>query len=157
MKTKHFLIAFALMLGSLSTNAQDYVNSVGVRAGLSQGLTFKHFMTTNDAVEGLLATRWGGFNLTGLYERHTAPFDVDRLYFFYGAGAHLGVWNGDVTPWFDDNTSHVVIGIDGILGLEYVFSEVPFNVALDWKPGFNLIGYTGFWGDELALSLRFMF
>lgn len=142
---------------SLSGFSQDYLNSVGVRGGLSSGLTFKRFLSTTDAAEGILTMRWGGFNVTGLYERHTDPFDVDRLYFVYGAGAHIGFWDGDYNPWFDDNNSYTVLGIDGIVGLEYVLREIPFNVSLDWKPGFNLIGSTNFWGDELALSFRYIF
>ncbi len=143
----------------LSTNAkaQDYQNAVGVRLGLSQGITYKHFLTITDAAEGLLTVRWGGFDITGLYERHLGAFDVEGLYFYYGGGAHLGIWNGDINPWFHDTRSHTVIGIDGVVGLEYVFSQIPFNAAVDWKPGINLIGYTGFWGDELALSFRFVF
>jgi hypothetical protein len=137
--------------------AQDYNRSVGLRAGLSQGITYKQFLNRQDAAEGILSIRWGGFNITGLYERHTGAFDVDGLYFYYGAGGHIGFWDGYNHPWFNDNDSHTVIGIDGIIGLEFVFNEIPFNVSLDWKPGINLIGSTKFWGDELALSFRFMF
>lgn len=152
MKKLVFLLLF--ITTGLFSQAQDYENAVGLRFGLSNGITFKHFITTNDAVEGLLSTRWGGFNITGLFERHTTAFDTDGLYFYYGGGAHLGSFNN---TWFNDNISHIVIGVDGILGLEYVFKEVPLNASLDWKPGFNLIGYTGFWGDELALSVRYTF
>jgi len=157
MKGKLIIISVFAILLSSNLKAQDYVNSIGVRAGLSQGITFKHFMSTTDALEGILAVRWGGFNVTGLYERHTNAFDVNSLYFYYGAGAHVGFWDGSSSPWFNDNNSYTVIGIDGIIGLEYVFSDIPFNIGLDWKPGFNLVGYTGFWGDELALSFRYMF
>lgn len=153
-----FICMIALAFGlSLSAKSQDYLDAVGVRLGLSQGITYKHFISTTDAAEGILSMRWSGFNITGLYERHMDAFDVPRLYFYYGAGAHVGVWNGDYNPWFNDNTAHTVIGIDGVAGLEYVFDEIPFNVSLDWKPALNLIGYAGFWGDELALSFRFMF
>lgn len=155
LKALLFLIAFTGM--SMASNAQDYVNSVGLRGGLSYGVTGKHFLSTTDAIEGIFASRWGGFNITGLYERHAGAFDVDRLYFFYGGGAHIGFWDGTTNPWFSDNQTYTVIGIDGIIGLEYVFSEIPFNVSLDYKPGFNIVGYTGFWGDEMALSFRFIF
>jgi hypothetical protein len=50
-----------------------------------------------------------------------------------------------------------VVGIDGIIGMEYNIEEIPFNISLDWKPGFNILGHTGFWGDELALSVRYIF
>ena len=151
-----FVFLFSIII-TTGVHAQDYINSIGLRGGLSQGITYKHFVTTTDAVDGILAMRWGGFSITGLYERHTPAFDVDYLYFFYGGGAHIGFWDGDANPWFDENRGYTVIGIDGVIGLEYVFREIPFNIALDWKPGFNLIGTTGFWGDELALSLRFIF
>ncbi len=151
---KYVLIVILFLSVNSLVKAQDYENAVGLRFGLSNGVTLKHFISTSDAVEGILSTRWGGFNLTGLYERHTSAFDTDGLYFFYGAGAHIGSFNNS---WFADTDSHIVIGIDGIIGLEYVFTEVPLNLSLDWKPGFNLIGYTGFWGDELALSVRYMF
>jgi len=155
---KLVFISIILIAGSLiNINAQDYRSSVGLRAGLSYGATLKHFIATSDALEGILTTRWGGFNITGLYERHSRAFDVDRMYFYYGGGAHIGVWGGGSNPWFDDNETYTVIGVDGIIGLEYVFTEIPFNISLDWKPGFNLIGYSGFWGDELALSFRFVF
>jgi len=152
---KKYIVALVIFLSAFGiSQAQDYENAVGLRAGLSNGITFKHFISTNDAAEGILSTRWGGFNITGLLERHTTAFDTDGLYFFYGAGAHLGSFNNS---WFLDNTNHIVIGIDGIIGLEYVLDELPLNVSVDWKPGFNFIGYTGFWGDELALSVRYIF
>ncbi len=157
MKGKILVLVLIAASLSLQAKSQDYLNSVGARLGLSQGITLKHFVSRTDAVEGLLTARWAGFSITGLYERQMGAFDVERLYFYYGAGAHLGVWNGKINPWFDDRSGHTVIGIDGILGLEYVFNQIPFNISVDWKPGFNLIGYTGFWGDELALSFRFMF
>lgn len=157
MKIKLFFSIVILTLVSLNAKSQDYVNSIGFRGGLSNGVTLKHFISTTDAVEGILAARWGGFNVTGLVERHMDSFDVDRLYFYYGAGAHIGFWDGDLNPWFNDGSTYTVIGIDGIIGVEYVLREIPFNIALDWKPAFNLIGYTGFWGDELALSFRFIF
>ena len=157
MKRLFFVVIFAIAGCLMHLNAQDYQTSIGLRAGLSSGITLKHFISTADAVEGILTTRWGGFNLTGLYERHMRAFDTDHLYFYFGGGAHLGVWGGKANPWFSDNNTYTVIGLDGILGLEYVFDEIPFNISLDWKPGINLIGYTGFWGDEMALSFRYIF
>jgi hypothetical protein len=156
---KKSIIAFVIFLMSISFSiqAQDYLNSLGLRAGLSTGITYKHFTSRTDALEGILTTRWGGFTITGLYERHGRAFDTDNLYYYYGGGAHLGVWSGRNNPWFTESNSYTVIGVDGIIGLEYVFEEIPFNISLDWKPGFNIIGHTGFWGDEVALSFRYIF
>lgn len=157
MAKKIFILSLIFIGVSVQLKSQDYINAIGLRGGLSQGITFKHFVSRTDAAEGILAVRYGGFYVTGLYERHMPAFDVDQLYFFYGGGAHIGFWDGGNNAWFDESGNYTVIGIDGILGLEYVFYEIPFNLALDWKPAFNLIGVTNFWGSELAFSLRFMF
>ena len=150
------LIAFCIV--SLSI-AQDYRTAVGVRGGFESGLTVKHFTREKSAYEFILASRWRGFEITGLYEVHNQAFDVERLKWFVGFGGHVGFWNGDYTYkyWGDQGTNYTVAGIDGILGLEYSFKEVPFNLSLDWKPAFNFIGYSGFWGDGGALSIRYIF
>jgi hypothetical protein len=144
---------------SAYSSAQDYNTGVGIRLGFSNGLTLKHFVSQKSAFEGLLSTRWRGFEITGLYEVHNNAFDVERLNWYYGGGAHLGIWNGDDTynSWGEKGVNYVVIGIDGVLGIEYNFAEVPINIGLDWKPAFNLSGYTGFWGDGGALSIRYIF
>jgi len=149
-----FTLFFAI---AMAANAQDYNTGIGVRGGLSNGLTVKHFISSNTALEGLLSTRWQGFNITGLYEIHAQAFNTPRLHWYYGFGGHIGFWDGYKNhPWFNDGT-YTVIGIDGIIGIEYNIEPIPFNISLDWKPGFNIIGYTGFWGDELALSIRYIF
>lgn len=149
------MVAVFLMVSY--SNAQDYKTGIGFRGGLSNGLTVKHFISEKAAIEGILTTRWKGFNVTGLYELHTRAFDTDRLNFYYGFGGHVGFWNGSNVGWADDDKQYTVIGIDGILGLEYNFKEVPINLSLDWKPAYNLSGYSGFWGDGGAFSIRYIF
>lgn len=151
---KRFLLTVLSIVSLMTLGAQDYQNAAGLRLGLSSGLTLKHFISTTDAVEGILTTRWGGFSVTGLFERHKGAFNTDGLYFYYGGGAHIASYNN---LWFADNLNHTLLGIDGIAGFEYIIEEIPINVSLDWKPYLNLIGHTGFLGDELALSVRYMF
>lgn len=138
-------------------SAQDYQTGVGLRAGFSNGLTIKHFVSEKAAFEGLLSTRWRGIDITGLYEIHNVAFEVDRLNWYYGFGAHIGFWDGSNASWGTPGTAYTVIGIDGILGIEYNFSEAPINIGIDWKPAFNLVGYSGFWPDGGALSIRYIF
>ena len=142
----------------MKLNAQDYNTGIGIRGGLFNGLTAKHFIANNTALEGILWVRWGGFNITGLYEIHDQAFNTPRLNWYYGFGGHIGFWEGNKNhPWFDDDESYTLIGIDGIIGIEYNIEPIPFNISLDWKPGFNIIGDAGFWGDELAFSIRYIF
>lgn len=157
---RKIVLVIALVFSIISlTNAQDYKTGIGLRAGYPAGLTLKHFLNKTASFEGLLSTRWRGFELTGLYEVNKRAFDIDRLNWFYGFGAHVGFWNGKYTYdyWGTYGDQYTVVGIDGILGLEYNFKEIPVNLGLDWKPAFNITGYTGFWYDGVALSLRYIF
>jgi hypothetical protein len=156
---RKLLLAFIVM-ASMTTlsNAQEYETAAGLRGGLYNGVTIKHFLGGKSAVEGIATTRWQGFNLTALYELHKwRAFDVDRLNWYYGIGGHLGLWNGTYATWLPDANNYVVIGVDVILALEYTFEEIPINVSVDWKPAFNLIGTSGFRGDGGAFSIRYVF
>jgi len=146
------------MCSVASSNAQDYTTGIGVRGGFYNGLTIKHFISERAAIEGIISSRWKGFNITGLYEIHQQAFDVAHLNWYYGAGGHIGFWKGKDVSWGDNREDdYTVVGIDGILGIEYNFQEIPINLSLDWKPTMNIIGYSGFWGDGGALSIRYIF
>ncbi|MDQ1296118.1 MAG: hypothetical protein QG611_96 [Bacteroidota bacterium] len=150
---KKIVITLVLVIFVLSfANAQDYKTAVGLRGGWGYGLTIKHFLGEKSAVEGLLSGRWAGFDVTGLYEIHNPAFDVDRLKWFYGGGAHLGLYGSSYV-----GGTGVIIGVDGILGLDYSFSEFPINLSVDWKPAFNIVGYSHFYPDGGAFSIRYTF
>jgi hypothetical protein len=149
-------ISFIVVLTSFGF-AQEYKTGIGLRGGWFNGITVKHFIGENKALEGILSTRWRGFNITGLYEVHHNAFDVAGLNWYYGGGGHIGFWEGSNVKWSSNSNAHTVIGIDGILGLEYNFDEFPINISVDWKPAFNIIGHSGFWGDGGAFSIRYIF
>lgn len=160
MKIKHLIISFIILLISNTILvAQDYNTGIGLRGGFTSGITFKNFVSEKAAIEGIVASRWRGFSITGLYELHANTiFEVERLNLYYGGGAHIGFWNGNYNPWFTNtNVSYTVVGVDGIIGFEYNFSEAPINVSIDWKPVINFIGYYGFWAAEGAFSVRYVF
>lgn len=153
---------FTILLASCCiffSSAQDYNTGIGLRGGFANGITIKHFVSSSTAFEGIIASRWRGLELTGLYEIHGRAFNTERMKWYIGFGGHVGFWNGDYTRkyWGEPGTSYTVIGVDGILGLEYNFSEVPFNISIDWKPAFNFFGYFGFWADGGAFSIRYIF
>jgi hypothetical protein len=137
-------------------DAQEYKTGLGLRLGAGVGVSVKHFINRRDAIEGLLVTRWSGFDMTGLYEVHGEAFQTEHLNWYYGGGAHLGFYDGDHTYWGAPGYAYNIFGIDGILGLEYTFEEVPINLGLDFKPALNLIGYQGLWA-EFAFSVRYTF
>jgi hypothetical protein len=150
------LVMFVGLAGGLS--AQDYHTGLGIRGGFSNGISVKHFYTTDIAVEGILTTRWNGFKVTGLAEWHIPVFDTEGLYFYYGGGAHIGIWDSE-KDYFGEPVSGTgfFLGIDGVIGLEYAFPGIPLSIGLDWKPGFEIITDFGFAHDEIALSVRYLF
>lgn len=154
---KLLLVLIIACFWGVKLNAQDYSTGIGLRGGWGTGLTIKHFLNDETAVEGILDSRWHGFSVTGLYEIHSQAFDTPRLNWYYGVGAHLGSWNGDYYRGYNNGTTYTVLGADGILGLEYNFKEIPFNIGIDWKPVINLTGSSGFYGDGGALSIRYIF
>lgn len=159
MKKVIVLFVFMVSMAFANETMAQYNTAIGLRAGSGNGLTVKHFIQDNAALEGLLYTRWRGFLVTGLYEIHKDISDVKGLQWFYGGGAHIGSWNAGNhnTPWGDRNRSYTIIGLDGIIGLDYKFTDAPINLSLDWKPAINFGERGGFWGDEVALSIRFAF
>lgn len=159
MKKQHLFTLAVILTSFLSLNAQSYKSSIGLRLGASNGITFKHFLNSSDAIEVIAGTRWRGLHAIALYERHQTIGGTDQLKLFYGAGGHLGIWNTYKNhPFFDNsikNREYVVIGVDGILGLEYVFEGAPIALSIDWKPEFNIIGYNGLWVGDGGLSVRY--
>lgn len=158
MNATRTLILTLILSGAsfLGAKAQNYETSLGLRGPLNNGITIKHFIGEQSALEGILAARYRGFSFTGLYEKHQNAFDVDQLQWYYGAGGHIGSW-ADGSPWFDDPGQNTVIGVDGIIGLEYTIEEIPFNISIDYKPAFNLLGHQGFWFDNGGISVRYIF
>lgn len=158
MLRKLILVVCTLFLALALSAQYDYKTAIGIRAGFDQGISLKHFMNSTDAIEGIVSFRFRGFIATALWERHANAFAIDRLNWYYGGGAHIGFWRYyDGHPWYDkDDGSKTVIGIDGILGIEYNIKEIPINVSLDYKPAINFIGFNNAIFDGGALSVRYM-
>lgn len=146
---KKYLLLLLLPAMFLATsqraNAQ-YDNAIGLRLGPSWGITFKHKLSDAAGLEFLLNSHWGGYQVTVMYEHHI-PVITDGMNFYIGGGGHIGYYDGNskYNGW-DSNDEGVFIGADGILGLEYTFSEVPINLSLDWKPAFNIDRQSPFLG-----------
>jgi len=160
MKLRIVVLTLILSCTSALISAQNYGTAAGVRLGAFSGITAKHFVSGTNALEGIASFRWSGFSLTGLYEWQKPIKNARNLDYFLGLGGHIGVWDNNHYYWYNSGRgdgSFAIVGVDFIAGLEYTFPEMPFNIGLDWKPAFNLIGDTHWWGDGVALSIRYTF
>ncbi len=162
--TKFFTIAL-LLLFARNTEAQEYSTGIGIRGGyITPGLTVKHFINEHAAIEGIIGSRWHGFSITALYEMHKdGALGIDNLDWQYGAGAHLGYYNGYYYYYYKNGTYYTrekgnvaAIGINGIFGLEYKFQEIPFTLSFDFMPYFDFT-YRGTGFIDAGLSFRYVF
>lgn len=154
-----------------SSSGVTYNTGIGIRfGGWESGLTVKHFIKSNAAIEGILSSGWqyGGTRLTALYEVQKSL--GSGLYWFWGVGGHIGLYNerywykGDCKNggywfkgrWYDCDGPRTTLGIDGILGLEYHFREIPFTIGVDIKPSIDIMGWGRHYGDG-AFTVRYAF
>lgn len=151
MKFKTFLFAALLLLSASTVSAQNYGTGIGARVGFFNGVTAKHFISSRNAIEGILNFRWGGAIFTGMYEWQQPISAAPGLDYYLGVGGHIGFF--DKYKWDEDQSA--VFGADIVAGIEYTFPTAPFTIGLDYKPAFNFIGDNHIWADGLALNLRF--
>ncbi len=158
-------VALLLFLPTL-TQAQPYQIGAGLRLGDWYGLQVKKFVSSSKALELIVSPVSRGVHISLLIESHSAISDVRGLYFYGGLGPHLAVWSdGRFNSWSRDHDydrggsaseGRVALGLDMILGLEYVIPKIPFSIALDWKPGVMILGYPGMIWSDVAISLRYV-
>lgn len=156
-----------------SGGSVDYNTGIGLRfGGWETGLTVKHFVKDGAAIEGIFSSGWHyrGTRITGLYEWQKSISGANGLYWFVGVGAHVGFYNerywykGDCKDgryeyrgeWYNCDGTRAVIGLDGIIGLEYKFQEIPFTIGVDLKPSIDLFGWGRHYGDG-AFTVRYAF
>lgn len=124
-----------------------YKTAVGIRLGSPEGLSFKVGLKQNTALEGIIGLHPYGMSVTSLYEKYQAS-GIKKVQLFYGAGAHIG-WNTYRNYYYRKDRAYFAygnesfIGVDGVIGLEYKFDQVPFAISFDLKPALNFYQYSG--------------
>ena len=137
---KKLLLLFILITPSLS-NAQEYNNVIGFRGGESWGFTYRICNDEVNAEETLLSFRNGGMQFTAMKEMFMPVLlkYSEHFFLYKGYGGHLGYskWRHDEyindMHWYQSKASPL-IGIDGVLGLEYRLFRYPFSAGMEFKP-----------------------
>ena len=144
-----------LCMSVTETKAQSYQSALGGRFGTANGITFKTFVTNNNALDFILnfqsSNNVNTFRFTGLYEIHNQINNAAGLKWYYGIGGTLGSYK----PKYYDGELYA--SVDGVLGLDYKFNGAPINLSLDWKPAFEVAPNSGFDSEGFGLSIRFTF
>jgi hypothetical protein len=157
---KSFIALFAMIMIGITAKAQNtesnYTSALGIKF-YPGAITFKTFNKPNRALEGLAYFYGDGVRFTGLYEIHGDINNVDGLKWYIGPGAHIGFLNDNFKKDHPDENGGVVIGVDGVLGLDYKISGAPINLSLDWQPSISFIGYNNFEAGWAGLAVRYAF
>jgi hypothetical protein len=157
---KTIMMWAAMLAATTGLDAQRGMldNAVGLRMGLGTGVSFQHFTSNRNAFEAIAYQRFGAANLTLLAQAHDQMFDVRGLRYFYGAGAHVWVFNRNSV--LQDNIlreNSYALGLDAIVGIAYYLRSFPLQFSVDWKPGINLYGSHYIEWDSGGLSVRYRF
>ena len=160
MKRILFVLLFAAGIGSLNTlSAQDYKTALGVRlssssAKVNNAVSIKHFINSKVAIEGLLS--FGDpLAIGALVELHK-PLAASGLTWFYGAGGYLA-FEKKVNTTTQKTVTDTNLGAQGVVGLDYKFTNVPLNISLDWKPELNIVSDINFEPAAIGFTARFTF
>lgn len=161
------LLSVTSMLYTTQSSAQEYATGIGIRLGAwNRGITAKHNFGGPHAGEAIIAFGGKSFMITGLYEHHTSFPGAEGLSWFFGGGAHVGIYQDGYDYFYykykgnryvavvDGGDRKTGFGADFILGLEYKFQKAPIALSLDTKPFVDFIGdFYGYW--DVGLTFRF--
>lgn len=141
------VIALGALLVSTSAQAGTPVRSGGnLGLGLGggywfNGLSGKYYMSDRMAVQGVLGAYgiglpgYGGLGLTADY-----LWEMPAIM----QGSVLEVaWSAGLGPSVGVGDQWVALGAHGTLGLELNFQKVPIDVALEYKPGLEVLPALG--------------
>ncbi|HNQ83267.1 MAG TPA: hypothetical protein PLW31_13045 [Bacteroidales bacterium] len=168
------LIVTLFMLSVIQAGAQENRKQAGFRFGNTTGFSARVITEDDFAFEGILGFRNGGLQLYGLFEsRKPLYFNrIENMHLYFGGGVHVGFvrWN-DYDKYYDPyGNDHyyddyykwhtgMAFGLDGIVGMEYVFQAAPISLAVDFKPFFEMYGpflmRVNFW--DFGFHMRYNF
>lgn len=161
------LLLFFITIGIANLNAQQYVQSAGLRLGPTTGITYRVFTERNQAVEMMVSGRHTGLQFTTQYLFFSpAKFDFDDNFMIhYGIGGHFGFerlneYEVGLVPYSPDyqyrDRNYFTMGIDANLGLEYRMIMLPLTLGMDVKPYFTFVGFrqivSRFWDASFSIK-----
>jgi hypothetical protein len=153
------LFAVCTTAANAQSKGSSYKTAVGVKFYPGAGISIKHFVKSNAALEGIASFWRDGMRVTGLYEFHGNINGAQGLKWYVGPGAHVGFWNDRY--WrnnrYPEYNGGALIGIDGVLGLDYKFNGAPINLSVDWQPSYEFGTYGGFYANWGGVALRYTF
>ncbi len=160
MKKLFFVSLFASSLLFVNDiNAQDYKTALGVRlssaaANVNNSISIKHFINEKTAIEALFS--FGDPIALGALVEFHKPLSSEGLRYYYGGGGYISFVK-TFDPVKQTNSTDPNFGVQGVIGLDYKFANIPLNIALDWKPELNIVSDINFEPAAIGFTARFTF
>lgn len=161
---KKILVVVLLVAGSglfLEAGAQvaPYKTALGVRLSSSNAyqnnsVSFKQFISDKAAIEALFT--FGDPLALGAMLELYKPLAADGLSWFYGGGGYIAFVK-KLNPTTLKESTDPNFGAQGVIGLDYKFSNIPLNISLDWKPELNIVTDINFEPACVGFTARFTF
>jgi hypothetical protein len=149
------LVAFSVSVNNLS--AQEYKTALGVRLSsaapmVNNSISLKQFINSKVAIEGLFS--FGDPLALGAMVEFHKPLSSAGLSYFYGGGGYIGFVK-NTNPTTQKASTDPNFGAQGVVGLDYKFSNIPLNLSLDWKPELNIVSDINFEPAAIGFTARF--
>ena len=172
MKKKYYCLC--LLIGMIySSHAQEEIpnkesfltNAIGLRFGNNHGLgveiSYQKKLSTKNRLE--LDFGWTNDNntdaikISGIYQWY---WNIEKeLDWYAGLGGGLGSWDTNDNYNNGYGSDNGIFGvINGDVGIEYNFKEIPIQIALDARPEFVFNNYErNDFGINMGLAIRYKF
>lgn len=163
---KYTGILAVLIFIAIVASGQGFNHALGLRGGFTSGVEYRYYTSDGHSLKGLLGTRDRGaqlYLLTEFYEYDLFLFSY-QLVFYYGAGIHAGFESYDIFQQKENRLVEVtrssfLAGLDGLIGLEYLFYEAPMTIGVEVKPFFDVFGRKRFdiQPFDFALTVKYLY
>ena len=156
----------ALCFLSIALMGQNYTRDAGIRFGTGLTASYRQFYKEDMAVEAFFGYQDLGIKFGGMREFFKPAFTQysGNFRLYYGYGVHAGVSYTNSYKMFNreyryDWRFSPLFGMDGIVGIEYDFPEVPIIVSTDIKPYYefslNRMFYVQVFDVSFSVKYRF--
>lgn len=167
MKTQFFYLII-LLLSTVGLQAQQGEWAVGLRGGISAGVSAKWYATPDVDVEAIASFRNHGAQLTGLVEfSYPLSQTNDQWRYYYGGGMHFGfnevnvadLRNPENAPAGRQTIGRLAAGPNFVAGIEFKPDAIPFSFSIDYKPYIDFLYWKKMWqnGLDAGVTIRYVF
>lgn len=158
---KLIVVSIVLLCSILPVVSQTNAQAVGLRFGGGSGafteISYQQPLKLNRLEFNLglnMSDDWNSWGLTGLYQ-WVMPIE-GGFDWYLGIGPSIGYWDEkDDERYESDGGMFLAAAL--IAGVEYNFSEIPLQVALDLRPELGIINRWDAVGGGLGFAVRYVF